>query len=78
MAVEDLPQWNYRSPGDPNNSIETVTLEADSGHQKPFPASGSAVKSKSDYGLSEMAGQSDPMTAEQKDLENTWSDPNGR
>lgn len=78
MAIEDLPQWKHRSPGDPVNNIETVTSAQDSGHQRPFPASGSAPKTKSDYGLSEMAGMSEELTAEERDLENTWSDPNGR
>ena len=78
MAIEDLPQWKDRLPGEPVNNIETVTDEDDSGHQRPFPASGSAAKSASDYGLSDMSGNSEPMTAEERDLENTWSDPDGR
>lgn len=78
MAVEDLPQWKHRSPGEPVNNTGVETSAQDSGHQRPFPASGSAAKTKSDYGLSEMAGMSDPMTAEERDLENTWSDPDGR
>lgn len=29
-------------------------------------------------GLSERSGMSEEMTREEKDLENTWSDPDGR
>lgn len=63
--VKDLPQWNHREPGEPNNNTA-------------WGEQGSAPVTKEEAGLSPMAGNSEPKTPEEIDLENTWSDPNGR
>lgn len=58
--IEDIAQWNYRKPGEPNNNIDSNEH-------------GSAPITKEEAGLSEMAGNSEPKTPEEVDRENTWS-----
>lgn len=72
---EDLPQFNYRHPGEPE-TLGTESKEdpdAEKSGQRRFPKEGSAPKTKSEQGLSEMAGMSEPKTQEELDNENTWS-----
>ena len=57
---EDIAQWNYRKPGEPNNNTE-------------WNEHGSHPLTKEEAGLSPMAGNSEPKTPEESDLENTWS-----
>lgn len=62
------PQWNYRDPGEPNTGLEmTQEDDWDGGVQ------GSHVKTRTQHGLSERAGMSEPKTLKQMDDENTWS-----
>jgi hypothetical protein len=58
--VEDIAQWNYRKPGEPNNNTA-------------WGEQGSAPVTKEEAGLSPMAGNSEPKTPEEIDRENTWS-----
>lgn len=69
--VEDLPQFNYRHVGEP----ETLGEESKErpGGQRKFPDEGSAPKTKTEQGVSEMAGMSEPKTQRELDLENAWT-----
>jgi len=70
-AANDSPQFNYRYPGEP----ETVMQESKEtpGGQRNFPKEGSAPKTKSEQGLSEMAGMSEPKSQIEQDIENAWT-----
>lgn len=69
--VTDLPQFNYREPGEP----ETLASESKetAGGQRKFPKEGSAPLTKSEQGLSEMAGMSEEKSQLEIDLENAWT-----
>lgn len=71
---DDLPQFNYRHPGEPE-TFGTESKEDPDGGQRNFPVEGSAPKTKTEQGLSEMAGMSEPKTQKEIDDENTWSGP---
>lgn len=62
------PQFNYRQPGEPEGGFRaTEDDDWDGGVQ------GSHPKTKTQYGLSERAGMSEPKTLRQIDDENSWS-----
>jgi len=61
------PQFNYRQPGEPDLGFDDGADAWDGGVQ------GSHVKTRTQYGLSERAGMSEPKTLRQMDDENTWS-----
>jgi hypothetical protein len=67
---EALPQFNYRHPGEP----ETVMEESKEtpGGQRDAKL-GSAPKTRTEQGLSEMAGMSEEKSQKDIDNENTWS-----
>lgn len=69
---EDLPQFNYRHPGEPE-TMATESKEDPKSGQRKFPSEGSAPKTKTEQGLSEMAGNSEPKSQKELDDENTWS-----
>jgi hypothetical protein len=60
QKAENIAQWNYRNPGEPNNNTA-------------WDEQGSAPITKEEAGLSPMAGNSEPKTPEEIDRENTWS-----
>jgi hypothetical protein len=67
---KDLPQFNYRDPGEPETySGKSYVTRG----QSDFPAHGSRPKTRTESGISEMAGMSEPKTLKDVDDENTWS-----
>lgn len=83
--AEDLPQYNYRHPGEAETmgeeAKESTDPEADKQFEKDLKAQEKQIKSQRelsrdpDTGLSPNKGMSDPKTQKETDDENTWSGP---
>ena len=68
--IEDLPQFNYRAVGEPETIMEESKETPGGQRDKKL---GSAPKTRSEQGLSEMAGMSEQKTQKEIDLENAWT-----
>lgn len=68
--IEDLPQFNYRHVGEPETLAEE-SKETPGGQRDR--SLGSAPKTRSEQGLSEMAGMSEEKSQRDIDLENAWT-----
>lgn len=88
-AGEDLPQFNYRVPGEPetiaSESKETPESDTEEVKDKVSKAQDKAdkqrelgEKARDDDEVSPDHGQSPPQTQLEIDNENTWSGPGGR
>lgn len=68
--IEDLPQFNYRHVGEPETLADESKETPGGQRDRSF---GSAPKTRTERGLSEMAGMSEEKSQLEIDLENAWT-----